>query len=146
MVSLAGCVFMAESDHSTGRAYLTTLAALVQADPARLTASTRARVTEILDARILDARAAEDMISDLAEDDEQLAALWDQAQREQPDATRGPEIFAPQRRHDGPTHDWVCPVAGCPTTEKGLGWGTISGVTRCAKHGAELTPVRIPGT
>ena len=137
---------MAEPDHSTSRGYLTALAALVQADPARLTASMRARVTEILAAPVLDARAAEDMISDLAEDDEQLAALWDQAQQDEPGATRGPGIFAPRRRDDGPTHDWVCPVAGCPTKEKGLGWGTINGVTRCAEHGAELTPVRVSGT
>jgi hypothetical protein len=144
MVTLAVCIGVAESNHSNQSVFLANFTELVQSCTFRLSAETRQRITTILTDPALDTAGAEDLISRLAEDDEQIAELWDQVQREEPDARRGPDIVSPLHLGRGATHNWICPVKGCPTpAQPGLGWGTVSGATHCAVHGTALEPVRI---
>lgn len=133
-----------DSSHPARSAYLAQLAKLISDDPSRLAPESRRRVTEILSDLSLNSRSTEDLIGELAEGDAQLAELWDQVQREPPDVKRGGDLIRPGRRGRGPTHLWVCPVAQCERAEKGNGWDTISGKTRCDDHNEELRPVRIP--
>ena len=136
----------ANPDQPTRGAYLSELAEVLRDDPSRLSPESLEQVTAILADPGLDSQAAEDLLCELAEDDQALAELWDQVQQEQPDAMRGSDLVRPGRSGRGPTHLWVCPVTNCEQTEKGLGWATVSGKTHCDEHGAELKPVRIADT
>jgi hypothetical protein len=135
----------ADANQPARGAYLPKLVELLHDDPSRLSPETRRRVAVILDDPGLDPRTAEDLISELAEDDQEVAELWDQVQQEPPEAKRGFDLVRPGRLGRGPTHLWICPVKGCQRQEKGNGWRTISGVARCDDHGKELEPTRIAG-
>jgi hypothetical protein len=134
----------ADANQPARSSYLAQLAELLEDEPTRLSPDIRQRVRAILSDLSLNSRSAEDLISELAEDDQELAALWDRVQQEPDDADRGGDPMRPGRRGRGPTHLWVCPVATCGREpEKGLGWN--SGEKKlCDVHGVELTPVRIP--
>lgn len=129
---------MTFSDHSGKSEYVAALAALVRTNPSRLSDEARLRVGQILSDPVLNGRAAEKMISALAMDDDQVAALWDEVQATNPMAPRAPDIVNPQRGNDGATHRWYCPVQGCPTdNEPGLAWAP-STITHCKQHGRKL--------
>ncbi len=136
---------MAQAHHFAESEYVTALAALVKADPTRLSTATLQRLAEVFSDPSLDGRAAEDRISDLAQGDDALAVMWDDVQKTEPMATRAPETVAVQRRNYGPTHRWICPVDDCPTDEPGLEWAP-STITHCRRHGKKLVRRRIPAS
>ena len=136
---------MTQFDRSRGSEYLTALDALVAAESSRLSPQVAGQLARIMSDTDLDGRAAEDLVSDLAYQDDELAAMWDEVQETDPTGSRAPDTVNSQKRRNGPTHRWICPEPACRTDEPGRAWA-CSTITQCPEHGTKLVRRDVAGT